>query len=426
MQPSKRPRIFYGYWIVVAAFFCLFVWSGCAYYAFSLFVKSLEADLGWGRGEIMTAFTILFLVISLASPFVGRVVDRYGVRKVISIGAFVAGLGFALLSLINDLWFFYLNWVIVGVGMAAIGPVPATAAVSNWFKKRRGTAMGIISTGVGAGGFVVAPLIGGYFIPVFGWRVSYLALAVLTWVLVIPLALLVIRTKPADMGLHPDGVEPPEAITEAETSSSAVGGLTLKAALTTSALWLIIASFALSTFGQDGVIMSQVPYLQDIGFPVAIATTALGALAFIGAISKFAFGWLCDHISAKYAWCISLVLQVASIIIILMVRPASPLAIIWLYAVVMGLSAGAWLPAMSMLVSNTFGLVSYGAIFGVISLFQSIGTATGPLLAGYMYDVTNTYRLVFIIFLALCIVSIPAILAVRRPISSGTGEVSKN
>jgi len=262
----KKPKVFYGYWIVLVAFLCLFIMAGCGIYAFSLFVKPLQADLGWGRGEIMAAFTILYLIIGVTSPFVGRVVDRYGAKQVISIGALVSGLGFVLLSQMNSLWHLYLGYTIIGIGMAAVGPVPTSAVVSNWFRKKRGLAIGIMSTAVGGGGFMVAPLVGSYLIPNFGWGASYLALAILTWVLIIPLALWVLKTKPTDMGLYPDGMEAPEAVAAAQTSPSDSSGLSLKMALVTPAFWLLTTSFLLMLFSQAGTIQSQVPHLQDIGF----------------------------------------------------------------------------------------------------------------------------------------------------------------
>jgi len=414
MHFSKKPKVFYGYRVVVAAFFCVFIMSGCGFYAFSLFVKPLQADFGWNRGGIMAAFAVYFLVMGVASPFIGRLVDRYGARKVIAIGAVIGGLGFILLSLMNNLWYFYGGYIVTGIGMAAIGAVPATAVVSNWFKKRRGTALGLMSAGVGAGGFALAPLVGGYLTPNFGWRVSYLALALLTWML-IPLVLLVIKTKPADMGLYPDGMPAPEAVAVTEASLSASEGLSLKMALATPALWLIAVSFLASAFSHVGVIQNQVPYLEDIGFPVVAAAGALGGVGLGSLIGKLGFGWLCDRIQPKYACCISLVLQLVSIIILMSVQPVSPLAIIWLYAIVMGLGAGGWLPTMSMLISASFGSASYGAIFGMVILTQSVGIATGPLMAGYMYDTMNTYHWAFIILSALYIVAIPAVLAVRRP-----------
>jgi len=411
----RKPKVFYGYWIVGATFFCLFIYSGCGFYAFSLFVKPLQVDLGWGRGEIMAAFTILFLVSGVASPFVGKVVDRYGARRVISIGAAIVGLGFILLSVMSHLWHFYVVYAVIGVGITAMGQVPASAIVSNWFEKRRGLAIGIMSIGIGIGGFALAPLVGGYIIPSFGWRISYLVLALLTWLLIIPLALLVIKTRPADTGLYPDGRQAPDAMTVAEASPLTAKGLTLKMALATSAFWLICISFLLSQFSQVGLIQSQVPHLEDIGFPVVTAATALGFVGLASAVGKFGFGWLCDRIPAKYACSIGLGFMLTGITIFINIRPASPVAIVWLYALTTGLGSGSWLPTMSMLVSTNFGLVAYGTIFGVVSFFQNLGMATGPLMAGYIYDTMNTYHMAFITFLALFGIAIPAMLAVRRP-----------
>ena len=412
---SKKPKVFYGHWIVIATFFCLFIAAGCGFFAFSLFVKPLQADLGWGRGEIMAAFTIFYLVIGVASPFIGRVVDRYGARRVISTGAFIAGLGFVLLSRVSNLWHFYASYTIIGIGMTATGHVPSSAIVSNWFRKRRGTAIGIMSTGIGVGGVVLAPLVGGYLIPNFGWRVSYLVLAALTWVLIIPLALLVIKTKPADMGLYPDGSPAPEVIAVTEASPLTTKGITLQTALVTSCFWLIAVSFLTGLFSQVGVLQHQVPYLEDIGFPVTMAAGALGVVGLMSAIGKFGFGWLCDQIPAKYAWSIGLGFQMVSMIILLNVQATSPQAMIWLYAITIGLGAGSWLPTMSMLVSTNFGLAAYGTIFGAVTLFENTGVATGPLMAGYMYDAMGNYYWAFIIFLALHAVAIPTALAVRRP-----------
>ncbi|MFC1903164.1 MFS transporter, partial [Chloroflexota bacterium] len=235
----KETKVFYGYWVLVASFLFVFISQGCGFFAFSLFVKSLQEELGWGRGEIMAAFTMFILALGVGAPFIGRLVDRYGVKRVISTGAIIAGSGYVLLSQTNALWHYYLGYLIIGIGIAATGVVPASTAVSNWFKRKRGMAIGIMSSGVGAGGLVLAPIIGGYLIPNFGWRTSYLILALLIWVVIIPVALLVIKAKPADMGLYPDGAEAPEMVNVTNSSSSAHDGLTLKMALATPAFWLI-------------------------------------------------------------------------------------------------------------------------------------------------------------------------------------------
>lgn len=411
----SQPKIFYGYWIVVATFFCLFITSGCGYFAFSLFVKPLQADLGWGRGDITIAWTIYLLISGTTSPFVGRLISRYPARWVIATGAIIVGLGFIWLSLISQLWAFYLGYAIIGVGMATMGHVPSSTIVSNWFQKRRGTAVGIMSAGIGAGGFALSPLIGGFLIPNFGWRITYRAMAVLAVALVVPLAALLIKSRPADKGLYPDGEPAPEATDPTADQPSDTKGLTLKTAIATAAFWLIAISFLVGNFSQAGILQTQVPHLADIGFPVALAAGALGAVGFGSTIAKFVFGWLCDRMSPKYAWAIGLTLQAGSLLILMSVKPTTPVAIIWLYAILMGLSAGAWLPTMSMLVSTSFGLGAYGTIFGAASFFQSIGVATGPLMMGYMFDALGNYRLAYIIILALHAIALPTALVVRRP-----------
>lgn len=413
-----RKPFFYGYWIVAAAFCCTFVASGCGFYGFSLFVKSLQAELGWARAEAMLGVTVYFLVVGLASPSVGRLVDRYGASKVIASGALVMGLGFVLLSRLQELWHFYAAYVVVGAGASAIGAVPSSALVANWFKRRRGFAIGVMAAGVGGGGFVMSPLIGGFLIPTVGWEKSYLALAVVDWLL-IPLALLVVKTRPADMGLFPDGDAAPESPPPldklAGASAAPVGDHTLKTALATLPFWLIAGSYLFNAFAQVGTLQNQVPHLEDIGFPVTTAATAFGAVSLASLFGKFGFGWLCDKIPAKYAWCLGIGLQIAGTGLLMAIRPGSPMLLVWLYALVMGLGVGGWLPTLSMLISGHFGLASYGAIFGTIFMVQNVGCAVGPFAAGYIYDTRGSYFPAFLVFLALDILAIPIVLAVRRP-----------
>jgi MFS family permease len=170
-----------------------------------------------------------------------------------------------------------------------------------------------------------------------------------------------------------------------------------------------------NNFSQVGIIQNQVPHLEDIGFPVAMAATALGGVGLMSAIGKFVFGWLCDRIQAKYSCLIGLGIQVIAIIVFINIRSESPISIIWLYAILMGFGVGSWLPTMSMLTSTSFGVAHYGAIFGVVAFAQSIGASTGPLVAGFLFDTMNSYHLAFIISLAIYAISVPTILAVRRP-----------
>lgn len=408
---AQKPRIFYGHWVLLVAFLSLSISTGCGGFSFSLFVKPLQANFGWNRGEIMAAFTISFLILGIASPFIGRLVDRHGPRIVISAGAFIAGAGFFLLSEVESLHQFYLAYAIIGAGVAASAQIPTTAVVSNWFNKRRGLAIGILSMGVGAGGFALVPLIGIYLIPSFGWRTAYFAQAIILWML-IPLALLVIKTKPSDMGMYPDGAS--QAAKQREECSTIPGELSRRKALVSLSFWLITIYIMTSSFSSLGIIQNQVPFLEDIGFMTATAVTSLSILSMVSALAKLAFGWLCDHIQVKSVCIIGLAFQVASIIMLLCIKTTTPLLVIWLYAVIFGLGQGSWLPTMSMLTSSHFGMASYGSVFGMLDFFQNTGAALGPLFAGYIYAITNSYHHAFVIFLALYAIAIPSIMMLRH------------
>jgi len=412
--PGNKKAPFYGYWIVLATFLCNIITFGCGFYSFSLFVTPLQQGLAWGRADVMAGFTIFFLVSGIVSPQVGKLVDRHGARVVMSTGAVVAGLGFLVLSLMSSLWQYFLGYALVGLGTAGTGQVPTSAVVSNWFHRRRGTAVGLMASGVGMGGLVLSPVAGAYLLPHLGWSQSFLVLGVLCWIVIIPLAVLVIRTRPEEKGLVAYGVEgSSDARQSAPLGSSR--SMSLKAATGTVAFWLIVVTYLLSQFAQVGTIQNQVPFFEEARFPVAVTAGALGAVGLCSAITKFGFGWLCDRMQAKYALAIGLALQTVSIVVLMSIDSRSPASLAWLYAVSMGLGIGSWLPCMSMLVSGYFGMANYGAIFGAVTIPYAVGSAVGPLVAGSMYDASGNYDGVFVLFLVMLIVSLVTILFTRRP-----------
>ncbi len=406
-------RVFYGHWIVAVTFICLTVAMGCGSFVYSLFVPPLQQAMGWSRGEIMAGYTVFFVTMGLVSPLVGRIVDLKGARRIMPLGALIMGLGFVLLSLMQSLYVLYLGYVLVGVGAAGFASVPCSAVVSNWFKRSRGTAIGLMSSGIGAGGVVMPPVVD-YFLGSTGWRGAYFALAVIIWVSVIPLALLVVRTRPSDMGLQPDGMAAPVADVNGKKPSAA-SGIPLKVAIRTAAFWLIAMSFVLSAFGRMGALQSQGPNLIDLGFPAATAALALSIIGFGSGVGKFIFGWLCDRTSLKAAGAIGMLLQAGGVVVMLGITASSPDIAIWTYSLLLGLGAGSWLPIVSMLTSGSFGLKYYGSIYGLISLMLNVGTAAGPLVAGLMFDAMGTYRSAFIVCAVLCTVAVPMVLAVKRP-----------
>lgn len=421
MPHLRRPRIFYGYWLVAVIFVFMLLSYGCGSFVFSLFVKPLESSLGWGRGQVMVGFTIFFIVQGLTSPLVGRIVDHHSPRRVIPLGALVMGLGFVLASLAVDLWVYYVAYVIIGAGSAGMGVVPGSTVVSNWFRRRRGAVVGIMSAGMGVGGLVMAPLVA-RIIQDYGWRSAYLAMAVIIWAVAIPLSLAFIRTKVADKGLYPDGdADGTESRRASASSRVEAQSLSLRQAMKSTAIYLIGLSFLFSGFSNTGALHAPVPFLEDIGFPTTMAAAALGTVGLGSAAGKVFFGWLCDRVPPKRASALGLTLQLCGVLVLLLIRADSPLALIWAYALLLGFGLGSWLPTMSMLVSTNFGLTYYGSIFGVISFLESTGTSIGPLFAGLVFDAVGTYYPAFVTFAVLYAVAIPAMLLVRRPARPASG-----
>ena len=418
----KKSRIFYGYWILAACFVLNILSAGCGPISFSFFVTSLEKSLEWSRTEIMTAFTLFFICSAVSGPFAGRLVHHYGARKVISIGALVACIGYALLSRTSQHWHFYIGYALVGLAVASTGPVITTLVISNWFVRRRGMAIGALSMGPGTAGLLFTPLVIIYLLPNLGWSNTYLIYAAISGGIGIPLGALVIRTKPADMKLLADGKATTEASGIDMEAAITTQGIPFRNAFTTQAFWLVgFAILFVST--HMGVMQSQVPHLEDLGFSRGVVASTMSIVAVTSAMGPLLFGWLSDRIKVKSTAIIAVALLTISIVILIQVTASTPSWFIWTYAVLLGLGVGGWMPTMSLLTSTNFGLLAYGTIYGSLNAFQSIGAAIAPIFSGYFYDTRGTFELAFILTAVLVALGIPVIMAIRRPKLSAVGSV---
>ena len=410
----KTSKIFYGYWVLLASFLLNVISAGCGPISFSFFVTSLEEAHNWSRTDIMTGFSLFFIFAAISGPFAGRMVHRYGARKVASVGAFLSCIGYVLLSQLTGLWQYYIGYALIGMGVAASGPVITTLVVSNWFIRRRGMAIGAMLMGPGAAGMIFTPIVIIYLLPNLGWDNTYLIYAVLTAGLTIPLAALVIRTHPADMRLLPDGRDASEIAGIAEDRALSNEGLPFKNASTTQAFWLLgIGIFLVSS--HMGIMQNQIPHMEDLGFSAGIVASAMSVLAVMSTISTLIFGWLSDKISVKATTTIAISLITIAIILLINIDSNSPDWLVVMYTTILGIGIGGWMPTMSLLTSVNFGLLAYGTIYGALNAFQSISAATSPILSGYLFDKTGTYEWAFIITAIAVVLGIPTILAIRRP-----------
>lgn len=363
----------------------------------------------------MGAFTFYTIVYGLTSPVAGRMIEKYGAKTIITTGAILTAVGLVLLSFINSMIDLYIGYMLVGIGTTCTGPVCSSFVVSQWFQLRRGTAIGIMSMGISTSGILFAPFVAVILIPYLGWNNTYLTIALINLGVIVPLAQFIIQTRPEEMGMFPDGAKgAPETNTLIEKRSNESQNIPLKAALLTSAFWFIGISL---TFNHThlGVYVSIFPHLTGMGFPVKIAASSLSITSMLAFSGMFSFGWLCDRIKAKYASVIGLCFIILGALIFTFINSESPVWFIWLFAAFFGFGIGSWMPTMSMLTSSTFGLSSYGTIFGALSIFQNLGGGIGPLIAGYTYDMTSSYRMAAIVLIVLIVLAIPLILAVKKP-----------
>jgi len=395
---ATAPRIYYGYWVLLTMFLGQVMLNGTTGYAFGLFVVPLENEFHWSRASIMTANLLLSVFAGIASPFIGRIMYRRRAKKVIAAGAVLMAVGLALLGLTQTLWHFYLLFSLIGLSSTAVGVLPASMILSNWFKRQRGFAIGILGMGIGAGGFTVPWLLSAYIIPEFGWRFGYITCGVLLAAVIIPLSLLVIRETPEEIGLLPDNNKKggrerhrPLPINEADIPFERV--------IKTPAFWLMAVSFTAFSFGNGHTFFNQVPHLQDIGYPAVEAAIAVQAVGIGSAIGKFGFGWLCDYIRPHYILIVGSVLELGATLLLMQFDQSSTLCMLWVYGLIMGLGMGSWLPAISMTTSATFGLMTYGVVFGIYNMLFNIGNALGPVVGGYIFDSTGTYGPAFILCL---------------------------
>jgi len=417
-----KPRFFYGYLVLFACFLCQVISSGFVMYSFSIYVKPITDEFGWSRASLMAASTTMNLVMGFTAPLVGRIINRIGAKLMIALGALVTGIGFGLLSLTHSTWQFYIFYAVIGLGSAAMGIVPASMVVFNWFKRRRGFAIGLLGAGIGVGGFAMPLLTSVILIPDFGWRTAYLITGLIAALVMIPVSLFIIKGRPEDMGLLPDGDTIAPVAEKVRKNAAPETSFTLSQALRTTPFWLMFMAFFTFSFANQATFQNHAPHLQDIGFSAAIAASAISVAGIGSAIGKFGLGWLCDFVASKYALVLGIIFQATSILILMSIKPDSPVFLIWLYAILLGLGVGSWLPAMSMTTSTTFGLASYGTIFGVINLSSMLGGAAGPLVAGLIFDANKNYFWSFITSFCFYAVSLPSIMLVRRPKAGNTGS----
>ena len=392
---QSRVGLFYGWWIAAATFVVLFVGLCSGFYTVSVFLEPIQQATGWNRTQISLGFTIAALLVGLLSPVVGMAVARLGVKKVQLFGALVAGTGLILASFIQALWHYYAIYIIMAVGLASVGLVPCQTIISHWFDRRRGAAMGMIMTGIGLGGMVMV-FIASVANDAYGWRWTYRLLGGLVLGIVVPVILIVIRNRPEELGLVPDGIA--ASVSEASVSQK-LKGFTLKEAFGTLPFKLTCLIMALFSIILGGLTMHAIALFRSYGVDKAnmMWSLTLG----VSVLGRIVFGYLSDKVSKKHLLLMSWLLHILGLWSVMMIADRS--WFVWGFVIFYGLALGSFVTLLPLFIGEKFGVEHFSKLIGIIGLFQVIGLAVGSVLLGKIFDATASYANAVTLLLAIAI-----------------------
>lgn len=401
-----RGRLYYGWVVVLTLAATETVSWGILYYGFGVLLVPIEREFGWGRAATAGAFSLALLISGLAGLAVGRLVDRHGPRWLMTAGSLLATAGLLALARVEEPVAFYAVWALLGVAMAATLYEPAFVAVAAWFVRRRGRALAVLTFLAGFASVLFVPFIAWLVEALGDWRPAVTALAVLLALLTVPAHALLLRRRPEDLGLAPDG-EPPSAV---DRAAPAVGW-TARAAVRSAPFAWLTAAMALALAGNVAVTVHLVAYLIEADYPTAWAAVAAGLVGTASLPGRLVLNALGDRVPRALVLAGILLSQAAALLLLLGQQNIG-----WVVAFVLlyGAGFGAITPLRAALVADYFGRAHYGSILAAQGLALAAARAVGPPLAGVLRDVTGGYGLALALIAGLTVLAAAGTLLAER------------
>jgi len=404
MEHSSK-RIFYGWWVVAASFAVAFYVGGTVIYGFTAFFEPIAEDFSWSYTQVSVAASLRGLEMGFFAPIMGFLVDRFGSRKLAVCGTIAVGSGLVLLSRTSSLPTFYGSFVILALGVSACTGTVLMTAVANWFRKNVGRALGIMASGFGASGLLVLLVV--RLIDTYQWRNTLLILGLGMWVIVTPLAL-AIRRGPEQYGYLPDGEQPGESTQNRESGTNEI---TFGKSVRDTCFWQIAGAEGIRMMIVMAVITHVMPYLSSEGVgrsSAALITTAIPLLSIIG---RFGFGWVGDILDKRYVMAAAYFLMGAGLLAF------SHIHVAWLVIAFLLLFSPAYGGLTSLrgaILREYFGRTSFGRIIGVLMGLAALCGMLGPAVAGWVFDNSGSYRIVWLAFSGVTAIAAVLMLRVRR------------
>jgi MFS family permease len=397
-----RTPFFYGWVVVALSFTDLGLLCG-VWYGFSAFVLAFTREFGWSRASISSVFALNMALYGFSGPAVGFLLDRFGVRRVMPAGAGLLALGLFLSSRVQTINELYITYgIIAGLGGSFLGSIPHNTILSNWFQQKRGTALGIASSGMGAGMLLFIPLIQ-YIILHQGWRQAYFMMSILAG-LMVPIILIFQRHRPADVGLVPDGKSGSADVPLGKFSRPQVRIVDphwasrdwdVKMSIETFRFWALFISFTLFAFAVQIVLIHQIAYLETLQFDSMRAASVLGIVGLVSALAKFGWGTLSDFLGREKTFTLGMTFLVLGLLSLMLIPFYNPEFLTLLYVIFFGMGYGAGNPVGFSMAADIFQGKHLGAVLGILGLGIGLGCSVGPWMAGWLYDMSRSYQLAF-------------------------------
>ena len=405
-QDSKSPTIYYGWWIVAIAAVGMSTGPGqFAFGALGLFMLPLGEEFGWNRTEISLALTCFTIALAVSIPYIGKLVDQFGSRKILLPSLTVFAVLLALIPIFaNQLWILFLLFVLIGSLAAGANALPYLRSISAWFDRRRGLAIGIAMGGSGMGFVYVPPLVQ-YMIDSHGWRSGYIMLAAVTFIVAVPLVYYVLREAPSKTEI--EGHDELRSGTIDEQSGSSIPLMLL---LKRPLLWQLFVIFCLLSFSLYGVLSHLVPMLSDRGMTSGNAALVMSTLGLSIVAARVIIGYIIDRFFAPFVAAICFL--VAAIGVGLLATGAVG-SLAFLAAVFVGFSMGAEIDMLAFLTGRYFGVENFGQVYGILFTSFLIGTSVGPVAYGMTYETMGSYIWMLVVSIVLMLAS--AVLTILLP-----------
>lgn len=417
---KPRFRYFYGWNIVAAAFMAHLAYAEHFSSMLGLFFKPLQNEFGWSRSALAGVQSTARVIEALAAPIAGPLIDRYGPRVLMPIGAIIVGLAMLGVTQVNAIWQFYLlRGAIVAIGFTLMGALVTDVAVNNWFIRKRGRAIAISRSASNLSNIILVPITV-FVIAASGWRTMFIVFAIVTWVVVLIPSAILMRRRPEDMGLHPDGINPGAAEADSpqeeepennEAASASEPIWSRREVLMTASFWLLVASFAVDSMAFQAINISLAPYIQDMGYGDAMLAGVITFRAIIMAVVVLFMGFAAEHAHRATVRVVPFLIQGAGAFLFLL---AEEPVFLWLAVTVYGLGSSGVLVTQEVVWANYFGRLSLGLVRSLGYLVAFGFGAVGPIAMNAVYDLTGSYRPAFIVITALFVVA-AFLMGVARP-----------